>query len=354
MESFEDALKELRVEFVREGVLRAAAAEGLLERLAADPANAEGLAELRRLFHGFAGSGTTYGFPSVTAFGLQGERACLALQTAERTPGQDVIVAWRGLVGEIRAALGGAPSGTRPEESAWARTAPTGPAARILVVDDDPEVCALLRRALEPEGFHVTCAHSRAEAESLLKEKLPDGLIVDILLADGSGYALVEQLRSRPGGESPVVLVISLRGDFLDKVEAIHCGADGYFEKPLDWEGLVRRLRLLLGRNAQDVPRILCVEDDPLQAVFVRAVLESAGYAVRVCDDPKRFESELVAFDPDLVTMDIVLPGMSGYDLVRSCARNPATRRSRCSPSPPRARWRRGSRPSAREGTSTS
>jgi diguanylate cyclase (GGDEF)-like protein len=85
----------------------------------------------------------------------------------------------------------------------------------------------------------------------------------------------------------------------------------------VDWEALMRRLLLLLERSSPVRGRILSVEDDPAQSAFVRAVLESAGYEVRVCADPRRFEAELISFSPELVMMDILLPGMSGYDLVR-------------------------------------
>jgi diguanylate cyclase (GGDEF)-like protein len=61
----------------------------------------------------------------------------------------------------------------------------------------------------------------------------------------------------------------------------------------------------------------LSVEDDPDQAAFIRAFLESAGYQVRTCTDPKNFESYLSAFNPDLVLLDVMLPGMTGYELAR-------------------------------------
>jgi diguanylate cyclase (GGDEF)-like protein len=63
--------------------------------------------------------------------------------------------------------------------------------------------------------------------------------------------------------------------------------------------------------------RILVVEDDPFQARFVRLALESAGYQVTVCDDARRFRADLAACGPELVLMDIMLPGSSGHELVR-------------------------------------
>jgi CheY-like chemotaxis protein len=71
--------------------------------------------------------------------------------------------------------------------------------------------------------------------------------------------------------------------------------------------------------------RILCMDDDPCQCAFLRAVLCSAGYEVRTCGVPERFLDDQAAFGPDLVVMDIVLPGTNGYELARALrARAPA------------------------------
>ena len=64
--------------------------------------------------------------------------------------------------------------------------------------------------------------------------------------------------------------------------------------------------------------RILIVEDDPAQAGSIRTTLESAGHEARVCADPRRFAADLAAFGPELVLMDLALPGVTGYELVRS------------------------------------
>jgi len=69
--------------------------------------------------------------------------------------------------------------------------------------------------------------------------------------------------------------------------------------------------------------RILVVVDDPAQAASIRMTLESAGHDVRPCADPRRFAGDLAAFGPDLVLMDLVLPGVTGYELVRSLRQAP-------------------------------
>jgi len=318
MESWEDAYTNLRASFVHEAAGRLEQITKLLDALAANPADSASFLELRRRFHAFAGAGTSYGFPEVTALGLRGERECAGLIRQGGTPSPEDLARWREILERLRELFAGA-----RESRSEAPRAPAAPVAHggesILIVDDDEHVRHSLTHLLEAEGMSARAVRTYAEAVRALGEELPAGVITDIRLPDGSGYDLVEHIRGLPlaAAESLPILILSPLSPFLDKVEAIHCGADGYFEKPVDWEALMRRLQHLLERNRPESARILSVEDDPHQSAFVSAVLKSAGYDVKVCDDPTRFEADLVAFKPDLVLMDIMLPGITGYDLVR-------------------------------------
>jgi DNA-binding response OmpR family regulator len=318
MQSWDDAYSHLRASFVHEAAARLDQITGLLDALSANPADSTSFLELRRRFHAFAGAGTSYGFPDVTALGLRGERECAALIRQGGGPGAQDLERWRGIVKDMREVFASARE-VRPEAPREA-TAPArhGPES-ILIVDEDEQVRESLTHLLETEGMKTRAVRTKAEAVLALDEAVPNGVITDIRLPDGSGYDLVEHIRGLPlaAAESLPILILSPLSPFLDKVEAIHCGADGYFEKPVDWEALMRRLQHLLERNRPESARILSVEDDPHQSAFVSAVLKSAGYDVHVCDEPTRFEADLVAFKPDLVLMDIMLPGITGYDLVR-------------------------------------
>jgi diguanylate cyclase (GGDEF)-like protein len=315
-------MRELRVEFVRDARLRLHDMEQDLSALEAEPAQPKALQALMRAFHGFSGSGTTHGFPRITDLARGAEQECIVLIRDGKPPSIGDLQRWRQRVLELSHELD-SPSEPAPEPPPppAPRTAPSK-VPDILVVDDDPEVLDILKRYIEQEGMTVRCVRTHTAALESLANRMPDGLVIDIVLPDGSGYDLVERVRGLPGGDVPPVLVISVRTGFLDKVEATHCGADGYFEKPVDWESLLRRLVLLLDRNHPHGSRVLSVEDDPVQAAFLRTVLETAGYTVKVCDDPRRFETELTSFRPDLVLMDVVLPGMSGYDIVRFIRQN--------------------------------
>jgi diguanylate cyclase (GGDEF)-like protein len=316
-QSWDDTMRELRVEFVRDGHTRVGAVMANLGTLAKEPSDPNVLRALMHAFHAFSGSGATYGFHRITELGREAEQECVARIRTGTTPTTEDIERWRKRALEVGSELD-SPTELPPEPRP---AAPPRPASftppEILLVDDDPDTLATLKRYVEQEGMTVRSARTHDEAVRSLESGMPDGLVVDIVLPDGSGYELVERTRAMPGGDVPPVLMISVRSGFLDKVEATHCGADGYFEKPVDWETLMRRLVHLLDRNQPQGSRVLSVEDDPVQAAFLRTVLEAAGYTVKVCEDPRRFEGDLTSFRPDLVLMDAVLPGMSGYDIVR-------------------------------------
>lgn len=314
METWEQALRQLRGRFVRGSPERLGRIAVCLERLEKDRADTAALSELRKEFHNLSGLGTTYGFPLVTRLGLKGEAACDTLRSAGATPAAEDLDAYRKILDELREQFTAAESDRGPEAHTLVG-APRRP--DILTVQGDPEFLDAVSQFGEKEGLQMRTVPSYAAAISEVTRQMPDGVLVDVDLPDGSAYELVEYVRGLPGGESAAVLILSGRTGFLDRVEAIHCGADGFFQKPVDWEALSRRLHQLLERLRRAPPRILSVEDDPEQAAYVRKVLESVGYEVRVISDPRQFEAALISFQPDLVLMDILLPEVSGYDLAQ-------------------------------------
>jgi diguanylate cyclase (GGDEF)-like protein len=314
--SWQDTLRRLRTDFLKGAISRLEDMQAALGRLREQPQGHEPLRLLQRGFHGFSGAGGTYGFPEISRLGREGAEDIAETARVRGLASTEDLARWAHRIATLRqtieASSPAAESGIEPP------LVPESKPADILLVDDDPVLLAAMTSVLQQEGFAVRTAGTLDAALAAVDQRLPDGLIVDIRLPDGSGYALISHVRGKPDGQRPAALILSMLGGFLDKVEAIHCGVDGYFEKPPDWEALKRRLQHLLERGRPASSRVLCVEDDPAQAAYVTAVLGAAGYEVRVCDDPLRFESELIAQQPDLVLMDAQLPGgVSGFDLVR-------------------------------------
>ena len=119
--------------------------------------------------------------------------------------------------------------------------------ADLLLIDDDQELCELLTSWLHQEGFQVHASHDGHSARASLAQHAPAAVILDVMLPDGSGLELLKQLRS----EHPdlPVLMLSARGEPLDRILGLELGADDYLAKPCDPRELTARLRAVLRRS---------------------------------------------------------------------------------------------------------
>jgi diguanylate cyclase (GGDEF)-like protein len=314
VQGWDEALGELRAEYLVGARGKAEVAARLVAHLASDPGDRAALAELMHRVHGLAGSGTTYGFPGVSEVALAAERACDEILAAGAAPTLAQLDTLRGQADALLRELDPLLVPDVPADAA----APPSVSAPVLIVDAEGSAAAALRPLLDREGLPMAVAASVAEAGAQARRRLPLAVVVaSAALPDGSGHDVVRGLRGREGGDVPPVVMLSAKAAFVDKVDAIQSGSDALFEAPVDWEKVVGRLQDLLERRRGEAARVLCVEDDPSQAAFLRAVLQSAGYEVNICADPRRFESSMASFRPDLVLMDLRLPGVSGHDLVR-------------------------------------
>src|SRR5467141_880920 len=122
----------------------------------------------------------------------------------------------------------------------------------ILVVDDDPKIVTLVRTYLEREGFSVVTAADGRAALAAISESEPRLIVLDIMLPELDGLALMRILRGR--SEVPIVL-LSARGSTADRVYGIHEGADDYVVKPFSPAELVVRVKAVLRRSERAAAR---------------------------------------------------------------------------------------------------
>ena len=122
--------------------------------------------------------------------------------------------------------------------------------ARILVVDDDPGMRNLLEAYLGDSGFAVLTASDGAGMWPLLASGMPDAIVLDLMMPGEDGLSLARRLRSQ---SNVPILMVSARGEEIDRVVGLEMGADDYLAKPFSPRELLARLRALLRRSqAQD------------------------------------------------------------------------------------------------------
>ncbi|WP_022852835.1 response regulator transcription factor [Thermodesulfatator atlanticus] len=120
----------------------------------------------------------------------------------------------------------------------------------ILIVEDEEDIARLVARTLEKEGFKTKLAFNLAEAQEHINKALPDLVVLDLMLPDGDGLELCKYLRFREQAEIPVV-ILTAKGDELDRILGFEMGADDYIVKPFSPKELCLRVKAILKRVKQ-------------------------------------------------------------------------------------------------------
>lgn len=126
-------------------------------------------------------------------------------------------------------------------------------AAHVLIVDDEPDITGTLEFNLEREGFQTRTAHTGAEAiEQASIEPAPDIVLLDLMLPDTSGTEVCRQLRSLNATKNAAIIMLTARGEEIDRVVGFEVGADDYVLKPFSIRELVLRMRAILRRGSTE------------------------------------------------------------------------------------------------------
>ena len=120
---------------------------------------------------------------------------------------------------------------------------------RILVVDDEKDIVKVLEFALRQAGFDTASALDGAGALARIREKQPDLVVLDLMLPDLAGTEIARQLKANPKTASVPVIMLTARGEEVDKVVGFELGADDYITKPFSFREVVLRVKAILRRN---------------------------------------------------------------------------------------------------------
>ena len=183
---------------------------------------------------------------------------------------------------------------------------------KILVVDDDLNICELLRLYLTKEGYNVVIANDGVSAVTMFQEESPSLVLLDIMLPKLDGWQVCREIRKF--SETPIIM-LTAKGEVFDRVLGLELGADDYVVKPFDTKEIVARIKAVLRRSATLVgEEIKEVHYDKLSINLTNYELKVAG--VQIDTPPK--EMELIfhlAKNPNRVcTRDQLLDEVWGYD----------------------------------------
>lgn len=288
-------------------------------RAAADPAVLE---EARVRAHHLRGAAGSYGFFRVSEAAGRLEDALRSVRPAD---GSEQPPAWERVDGALEDTLRAATSEAPAEpEAPMSRLSAVG--ARVLVVDDEEDFCELIAEAGRRQLIDTKTAYSVAGALDLAKSSHFDGAILDVHIGAKSSFDLARELRQLRGNEHLPIAFVSGDSTLATRIEAVHAGATLYLKKPVDADSLAIALRDLVG-EVQDVrPRALVIDHDASFGTTVVNLLKSHGIDARALTDSRAALSAVEYYRPDILLVDIVMPGVGGLDLCRILRTTPAFR----------------------------
>lgn len=221
------------------------------------------------------------------------------------------------------------PRTKKQEEAATASKAkqPDGGTQRlnplVLVVDDDVSINTLVQFTLESEGYDVISATGGREALQLAAEEQPDLITLDLLMPEIDGYRVLDLLKQNPETADIPVCIVSI---VEDKVKGYKLGAIDYITKPFEREQLLGAIGGVLSpRSSGDEVQVLVVEDDLAVMELVEVALADTDYEILMAHDGIAALEQMRRHLPDLILLDIMIPKIDGYQVIRQAKSDPRT-----------------------------
>jgi CheY-like chemotaxis protein/anti-sigma regulatory factor (Ser/Thr protein kinase) len=197
-------------------------------------------------------------------------------------------------------------------------------AERILIIEDDPVTIHLIESQLTSAGYEVTSCDQPDRALELAAETQPQAITLDLLMKPTSGWEILLRLKQdRRTASIPVIVVTIVDNPSTGAA----LGADEYLVKPVDKATLLAAVeRCLAGHERVGSSRpVLVVEDDAPTREVVAELLTTKGYAVVTAPDGASARAQVATSLPELVILDLVLPKVSGFELLAEWRANPRT-----------------------------
>jgi DNA-binding response OmpR family regulator len=277
---------------------------------------------LRRMLHNLAGHAGGIGFPKVSA----GAAAIEAL-IADVLPGEFDARRARELVAALRDDFAtDLVAGPTDATNDPRRSAATG---KILVVDDDAHAREGLTEYLIAMGYSAIGLPAADSLLAVARTERPDLILLDIGLPGIDGFAACRLLKTEPALSDIPVIFLTAHTDIDDRLTAFALGAEDFLSKPVDVREVRLRIQIQLSRRrvppgvsraGDDVPRrdvtVVLADDDPEVTRLIDSHLRASGYRTVIAFDGAQAMAAVETHRPDVLVLDLMLPKMSGFDVL--------------------------------------
>jgi diguanylate cyclase (GGDEF)-like protein len=284
----------------------------------------EALDKLHRCLHTLKGVSANFGLDALSVVAAEGER--LAKRAKRGDAGPDA--AWRPLLEELIARIELEVAGTDASQMMDLQALEIVAAAEtfhgmerkvVYLCEDDPIQRLNLATQIGCFGFEVVSFGELDQFRKAIRSGHPDVIIMDVVYPDLPSGA-TEAIREILAGlerETPSVFITS-QSDLPSRLAALRAGSSAYFVKPVNITELCATLHALTTREAPEPYRIMIVDDDLLLTEMTAVILQGAGMETRSLNDPLQALPRLHEFKPDLILMDMYMPGCNGMELAKA------------------------------------
>jgi DNA-binding response OmpR family regulator len=173
----------------------------------------------------------------------------------------------------------------------------------ILIVEDEPEIAQLIQLYLEKEGFTCRLCRDGLAAIQMFQEHQPDLIVLDLMIPAMDGLEVCARIRQKPGSKDPYILMLTAKGEEIDRIIGLSTGADDYMVKPFSPRELVARVRALLRRTLRQGGQTRTFQTPHFSADVDQRV------AHRLMETGDAEPLELTTLEFDLLTTFMSYPG---------------------------------------------
>jgi diguanylate cyclase (GGDEF)-like protein len=322
LDIIKEGIARLRENYISHLPDRIAAIDALWSEIRLGRADTSAFHTLHRFVHSLAGSGATFDLHQMSATAQILEERFLSLLHGKSAPDNALYSEIDQLLEQLRHA---AHAGIHGDTADYALSLPANlprfdtPYINRLVflLTDDLELTRDLEFQIDQFGYSIRAFSHNAELQRAIEHTSPIAMIVDGACLIRQQAELDDELEQMLRSTSIPVLFVSSHNDVATHLSAVRAGSDAYFTTPINIAALVDALDRLTTQRALDPYRILIVDDEELLAQMYAHSLQQAGLVAQVVSDPDRVMHVISEFQPDLILMDVYMPGCNGVDLAR-------------------------------------
>ena len=319
----EDTLLALRSEYARELPVRLEELSSLFHQLKGQPDNLFMRGEARTHAHKLRGTAASYGFPGIGDAAAQIEDAIIALRQ-DLDENSQLLAHIEKLIEDASAQATKAAKSVQDSRPAkqplfGSEGGPsTGNIATILVVDDDAAFLDYIEQLGRQHEVEIVRASSASEALDLACITQVDAALIDVELGSrDETFRLAAELRLLPGYSDLPLAFLSGTGHIEKKIDVNNVGECLYLEKTMKADALQYAVHELVAIKQATKSRVLIIDDDVDFLKRIAFVLNYEGLNVRTLDTTMSILDEMQEFMPDILLLDVMMPGVSGFDICR-------------------------------------